>query len=50
MAIKHKLARLACAWDGHRPVHGYRLICGDTYDLRQQPVACPKCDDRWIEP
>ena len=39
MALKHKLARLVCAWDGHIRVHGYVVSMGTTYEC----ICCDRC-------
>jgi hypothetical protein len=39
MAIKHRLAALVCAWDGHRPTPGVTMVCGSPYEC----VCCDRC-------
>lgn len=39
MALKHKLSRPACWWHGHKPVHGFTMICGSTYEC----ICCDRC-------
>lgn len=39
MALKHKLARLICAWDGHDRTFGYTTRYGTTYEC----ICCDRC-------